>query len=83
MSRGGAAPRATPVGWVQLEGRYVIRWRRGDPVAYVLGARQIGDHGMAGVVDTIPVPPTGWTDLAEIRQIGERWRGRNRNQQSA
>ncbi len=53
-----------------LESRYTIRWRRGDPVAYVLGAQRIGDHGMADVVDTIPVSPTGWTDLAEIRQGG-------------
>ncbi len=83
MSRGGAVPRVAPVGWVQLEGRYTIRWRRGDPVAYVLGAQQVGDHGMVGVVDTIPVSPSGWTDLAEIRQVGQRWRGQHRNQQSA
>lgn len=83
MSRGGAAPRVAPVGWVQLEGRYTIRWRRGDPVAYVLGAQQVGDHGMAGVVDTIPVSPSGWTDLAEVRHVGQRWRGQHRNQQSA
>ena len=54
MSRGGAAPKAAPVGWVHLEGRYTIRWRRGDPVVYVLGAGQMGDHGMAGVLDTKP-----------------------------
>lgn len=80
MSRGGAAPKVAPVGWAQLEGRYTIRWRRGDPVAYVLDARQIGDHGRAGVVGTIPVSPTGWTDLAEVRQVGRRWRGQHRGQ---
>lgn len=83
MSRRGAAPRAAPVGWVHLEGRYTIRWRRGDPVAYVLSGQRIGDCGMADVVVTIPVPPTGWTDLAEIRQVGQRWRGQHRNQRSA
>ena len=83
MSRGGASPSAAPVGWVRLEGRYTIRWRRGDPVAYVLGAGQTGDHGMAGVLDTIPVSPSGWTDLAQVRLIGQRWLHRQRTQQSA
>jgi hypothetical protein len=83
VSRGGAAPKAAPVGWVQLEGRYTIRWRRGDPVAYVLGAGQLGDHGMAGVLDTIPVSPLGWTDLAQVRLLGQRWLHRQRTQQSA
>lgn len=83
MSRGGAGRRVAPVGWAQLEARYTIRWRRGDPVAHVLGAQQIGEHGMAGVVDTIPVPPTGWTDLAEIHQVGRRWLGQRRNRQTA
>ncbi len=82
-SRGGAAPKVAPVGWVYLEGRYTIRWRRGDPVAYVLGAQQMGDHGMAGVLDTIPVSPSGWTDLAEVQLVGQRWLPRQRNQQSA
>ncbi|MGH3871333.1 MAG: hypothetical protein ACRDSR_07430 [Pseudonocardiaceae bacterium] len=76
-------PRAALVRWVQLEGRCTVRWRRGEPVAYVLGAQQVGDHGMAGVVDTIPVSRSGWTNLAEVRQAGQRWRGWHRNQQSA
>lgn len=50
-----------------------IRWRRGDPVAYVLGGKRIGDYGITEVVDTIPVSLTGWTDLAEIRLLGQRW----------
>ena len=82
-TRGGAASRVALVGWVQLEGRYTIRWQRGDPVAYVLGAQQIDGHRMAGVVNTIPVSPSGWTDLAEIRHVGQRWRGQHRNQQTA
>lgn len=42
-------------------------------MAYVLGGKRIGDLSMADVVDTIPVVPTGWTDLTEIRQLGQRW----------
>jgi hypothetical protein len=83
MSRhqGGATSSASPVGWVFLDRRredgFTIRWRRGDRVAYVLDGQRIGNHGMAGVLDTIPVLPAGWTDLAEIRLLGQRWvRGR-------
>lgn len=81
MTRGGAAPKAAPVGWVFLgrsrQDGFTVRWRRGDPVAYVLGGKRIGDHGMGEVLDTIPVVPTGWTDLADVRQLGRRW-GRER-----
>lgn len=45
----------------------------GDRVAYVLSGQRVGDHGMANVLGTIPVVPTGWTDLAEIRGVGQRW----------
>jgi len=52
-------------------------WRRGDAVAYVLAGQQVGNHGMTEVLDTIPVLPKGWSDLAEIRVLGQRWlRGR-------
>ncbi|MBV8540168.1 MAG: hypothetical protein JO063_10110 [Pseudonocardiales bacterium] len=76
--RGGATPKTALVGWVFLKhprGEGVtIRWRRGEPVAYVLHGRRIGDDTTAtGVLDTIPVAPTGWTDLAEIRLLGQRW----------
>ncbi len=37
---------------------------------------------MAGVLDTIPVSPSGWTDLAEVRLVGQRWLHRQRTQQS-
>ena len=69
--------------WVQLEGRYTIRWRRGDPVAHVLAGQQLDDHGMAGVLETIPVSPSGWTDLAEVRLIGQRWLRQHSHQRSA
>ncbi len=69
---------AAPVGWVFLDRHrhegVTIRWRRGEPVAYVLHGQRIGDDTTTtGVLDTIPVAPTGWTDLAEIRLLGQRW----------
>ncbi|MGQ0776529.1 MAG: hypothetical protein ACT4NY_19240 [Pseudonocardiales bacterium] len=75
--------KAAPVGWVQLPGGYTIRWRRGDPVAHVLPGRRADDHGMAGVVGTIAVSPSGWTDLAEIRQVGQRWLRGQQHQRGA
>lgn len=83
MNRGGATPKTAPVGWVYLPEGYTIRWRRGDPCAHVLDGQQMDNHGMGGVVDSIAVSPSGWTDLAEIRQIGQRWSRQHRNQQSA
>ncbi len=76
-SRGGFTPSTAPTGWVFLD-RYradgfTIRWKRGDAVAYVLEGQRVGDHGMTDVVDTIPVLPAGWTDLGEIRALGQRW----------
>jgi hypothetical protein len=78
MGRGGGfTPSTAPTGWVFCDRRrvdgFTIRWKRGDRVAYVLGGRRVGDHGMNEVLDTIPVPPSGWADLAEIRQLGYRW----------
>lgn len=78
MSGGRTAPKATLVGWVfldchRLEG-FTIRWQRGAPVAYVLDGRRIGDHAtVAGVLATIPVTPAGWTDLTDLRLLGQRW----------
>jgi hypothetical protein len=83
MNRGGAMPKTAPVGWVHLPEGYTIRWRRGDPVAHVLRGQRTEHHGMAGVVDSIAVSPSGWTDLAEIRQTGQRWLRQHYNQQSA
>ena len=77
MSQGGAMPQTAPVGWVFLDRKrqdgITIRWRRGDPVAYVLDGKRIGDHALIGVLDTIPVAPTGWTDLTDLRLAGQRW----------
>jgi hypothetical protein len=81
-SRGGATPTTAPVGWVFLDRHrqdgITIRWRRGEAVAYVLDGKQIGDHGMSQVLDTIPVYQRVGPDLAEIRLLGRRWlRARN------
>jgi len=81
MTQRGSASKVTPVGWVFIarnrEDGYTVRWRRGDAVAYVLGGQQLGNHGIVEVLDTIPVLPKGWADLAEIRLLGQRWlRGR-------
>jgi hypothetical protein len=81
MTPRGPASKVAPVGWAFLdrhrEDGYTVRWRRGDTVAYVLSGQQVGNHRMTEVVDTISVLPKGWTDLAEIRLLGQRWlRGR-------
>ncbi|MGH3912520.1 MAG: hypothetical protein ACRDTC_03785 [Pseudonocardiaceae bacterium] len=74
-------PKAALVGWVFLNAGYTIRWRRGEPVAHIFDGRQMFTHGTAGVLDTIPVPTSGWTDLAEIRLAGQRWLRQQHNQQ--
>ncbi len=83
MNPTGRAAKITPVGWVFLPEGYTIRWRRGDPVAYALRGDQMDNHGTACVVDTIPVPSVGWTDLAQIRQLGQRWARQQREQRGA
>ncbi|HET9253730.1 MAG TPA: hypothetical protein VFO16_00830 [Pseudonocardiaceae bacterium] len=74
---GGYTPSTAPTSWVFLGrprvGGVTIRWKRGDPLACVLGGHRVGEHGMSHVLDTIPVLPGGWTDLAEIRQLGQKW----------
>ncbi len=67
---GGATPKAAPVGWVYLDAGYTVRWRRGEPVAVVFRGDQMANHGNIGVLDTIAVPPSGWSDLAALRQVG-------------
>lgn len=90
MTRGGSAPKTLPVGWVFFDPRiscdprlpsgyrypegFTIRWRRGEPVAYVLHGRRIGNHATVdGVLAAIPATSTGWTDLTDIRSLGSRW----------
>lgn len=70
-------PKAAPVGWVFINqyrsGGITIRWRRGDPIAYVLPGHRLGDHSTTGVLGTIPVHPTGWSDHTQIRDLAHRW----------
>lgn len=76
-SRSGTPPTAALVGWMFLDRHrregFTIRWRRGERKASVLNGQRTGDHTTADVLATIPVVPTGWTDLAEIRLRGLRW----------
>ncbi len=78
MTGTGATPRFALTGWVFLDAGYTIRWQRGDPVAFVFRGQQMDNHGKAGVLTTIAVPAMGWTDLAEIRHVGQRWFQRRR-----
>jgi hypothetical protein len=74
--KGGFAPSTAPTGWVFFDRRradgFTIR-RKSDRLAYVLSGQRLGDHRMAEVLDTIPALPVGWTDLAELRTLGQRW----------
>lgn len=79
-SRNAAALRRPPTGWVYLsagDAGYTIRWQRGDHVAYVFAGEQMTTYPdkplTVPVLATIPVPSSGWTDLAQIRFVGERW----------
>lgn len=78
MSRGGAMPLNRPTGWAYLRsGNCTIRWQRGDQLAYVLPGKQMESYPdeplRVEVLATIAVSPTGWTDLAEVRRVGQRW----------
>ena len=71
-------PMNRPTGWAYLRsGNCTIRWRRGDDVAYVFSGRQLetypDEQSGTGVLATIAVSPKGWTDLAEVRRVGQRW----------
>lgn len=61
------------VAWVVLDAGYKVRWRRGDAVVYVFEGEQMHQHSDIGVVDTIPVPSVGWTDVAEVRHVAGCW----------
>lgn len=43
-------------------------------MAYVFADRKTGDSDDThGTIDTIPVPKAGWTDIADVRLIANRW----------
>lgn len=73
MSRGGVMPMNRPTGWVYLKSNCTIRWQRGDHDAYILRGNKVGGSSMEGLLGKVPVSPTGWTDLAEVRLAGEKW----------
>lgn len=79
MNRGGATPPRPPVCWVYLSAGsgYTIRWERGDQVAYVFAGKQMETYPDTSVavpvLATITVSSSGWTDLAQIRLVGEQW----------
>jgi hypothetical protein len=56
-----AASRAAPVGWVFINqyrpGGITIRWRRGDPVAYILPGNKLGDHLANNIIKLIALFP--------------------------
>jgi hypothetical protein len=77
QSKGGHTQSTAPTGWAFIgrpphEG-VTVRWKLGDPVAYVLRGKKIGDDSMNNILATIPVLPAGWTDSAEIRAVWARW----------
>ncbi len=78
MSRSGAMPMNSPTAWAYLpSGDCTIRWQRGDKVAYIFQGKQLDTYPdeplRVEVLDTIPVLPKGWTDLAHVRLLGENW----------
>ena len=78
MSHGAAAPAYRPTAWAYLvSGDCTIHWQRGDKVAYIFEGKQLEAYPdetlRVSVLDTIPVSPKGWTDLAHVRLIGENW----------
>jgi hypothetical protein len=78
MNRGGVFPAYHPTAWIYLaSGDCTIRWQRGDNVAYILAGEQLNTYPdealRVTVLDTILVPSTGWTDIAQVRLVGENW----------
>ncbi len=78
MNRDGAIPMNNPTAWVYLpSGDCTIRWQRGDKVAYIFDGKQLDTYPdqplRVEILDTIPVLPKGWTDLAHVKRTGENW----------
>lgn len=75
MRRGGLMRSTSPAGLVYLfSGDCTIRWQRGDTVAYVFEGNQVKtNRAKTEAVATFPVSSKGWTDLAEVRLVGEHW----------
>lgn len=81
MNQGGTRPKHQPTAWVYLTNAWVyltndctIRWQRGDHHAYLFKGNKLGSWSTDGLLATLPVSRTGWTDLAEVKLTGEKWR---------
>jgi hypothetical protein len=72
VSRKGSLPQP-PIGWLYLPEGYTVCWQRGDKVAYIFKGKQMNAYPGKTALGTVPVSPTGWTDVADIRAAGERW----------
>ena len=63
MSQGGATPKTALVGWVFLDHHradgFTIRWRRGEPVAYVLEGKPVAVKSNE-TVDLTGLAVAGW-----------------------
>lgn len=79
MTQGGHFPSTAPTAWSYLQsGDCTIRWQRGDNVAYIFEGKQLETYPDEPLptdilVATIPVFPTGWIDLGQVRRVGEAW----------
>ncbi|MCA1676886.1 MAG: hypothetical protein LC799_33500, partial [Actinobacteria bacterium] len=72
LSGSGSSSRP-PIGWLYLPEGYTVCWQRGDKVAYVFKGKQMDAYPHRAALGIVPVSPTGWTDVADIRAAGERW----------
>ncbi len=75
---GGIVLAYHPTAWIYLASvDCTIRWQRGDTVAYIFAGEQLSTYPdealRVTILDTIPVPSTGWTDIAQVRLVGENW----------
>jgi len=50
---------------------------RGDAVSYIFECKQLDTYPdellKVEVLDTIPVLPKGWADMAHVKRTGENW----------
>ncbi|MGH4019497.1 MAG: hypothetical protein ACRDT0_09730 [Pseudonocardiaceae bacterium] len=75
---GNYGPQRQPVGWVYLPDGYTIRWERFDRVAYIFPGNRVKTTPPDGtprvpVLATVPVPPSGWSDMNHIQVVGRQW----------
>jgi hypothetical protein len=76
-SKGGFTPSTAPTGWVFLDrhraSEFTIRWEKGirwRMYSVVTGWAIMGWPGHWALSRSCQL---GWTDLAELRTLGQRW----------